>query len=88
MPQAQIVRAWTENGYANLAIRVPSDDSNIDTEYIGRVPLADLQGLTAAQQKAALIAAVKAERDRSKALLGGGGGGTLDISGITGNVIV
>jgi predicted transcriptional regulator len=86
MAQASIVRAWQDALYAYLAVRVATDIDGKDGEYIGRVPLADLQGLSAAQQKAALVAAVKAERERTKALLGGGG--AQDIAGITGSVIV
>lgn len=62
MATATIVKAWRERGYAHLAVRVTEADGR-NVEYIGSVPLANLAGLTAAKQKEALVAAVKAVRD-------------------------
>jgi hypothetical protein len=82
MPDAQILRVWSEHGRAHMAVRVPGDRDGIDTEYIGSVRQADLQGLTQAEQTAALVAAVKAERERSK------GTAAQDIDSITGTVTI
>lgn len=74
MPNAQVVASWTEPGFACLAVRVnegETDDAGkpVAREYVGRVPIDDTwPALSAAQRKAALVAAVKAERDRSRAL--------------------
>lgn len=66
MPQATVVDSFTENGFACLAAMVVENGRN--TEYVGRVPLdAAWQALSAAQKKAALVAAVKAVRDASLA---------------------
>lgn len=61
MPTATVVKAWKDSSKAHLAIRVVEASGNV--EYIGSVPLADLAGKTPAEQKAALVAAVKAIRD-------------------------
>lgn len=67
MPTAKILRAWQDSQFAYLAVAVTGDLSTSDAQYIGQVPLAALQGLTAAQVKAALVAAVKAQRDTAVA---------------------
>lgn len=60
--QGDIVAVWTERGHAHMAVRVTEGNENV--EYIGSVPLTDaFRALTRAQQKAALVAAVKAVRD-------------------------
>lgn len=79
MPQAQIVASFVEDGYACLAVRVNEGPPG-GTEYVGRVPMDDAwQALSAAQKKAALVAAAKAARDASLAPA------TVDL-GITGQV--
>jgi hypothetical protein len=62
MATAQIINAWKDGTMAHLAVRV-AEAGGDQVEYIGSVPLAALVGLSAAQQKAALVAAVKAVRD-------------------------
>lgn len=62
MASATVVRAWKDAKSANLAVRV-AEAGGANVEYIGTVPVEDLQGLTTAQQKAALVAAAKAVRD-------------------------
>lgn len=65
MATAQIVASFARDGYACLAVRVDEGPPLGSAEYIGRVPLDDAwQAMTAAQKKAALVAACKAERDR------------------------
>lgn len=84
MPQAQIVASFTEGGFACLAVRVreSAGPPPVDVEYIGRVPMDDAwQALTPAQKKAALVAAAKAERDRSLE------SGPVDL-GVTGSVTI
>ncbi|TAK33755.1 MAG: hypothetical protein EPO21_11785 [Chloroflexota bacterium] len=65
MATGKVIRAWQENGWAYLAVRVQEDSGPV--EYIGSVPVGDLDGLTAAEQRAALIGAVKGVRARSVA---------------------
>jgi len=82
MPQAQIVRSWTDGDRAYLAVRVANDVANTDTEYIGSVLIDDAwQAMSAAEKRAALIAAAKAERDRSRALVAAVAGQDLGITG-------
>lgn len=57
MPTAQIIAAWRDQAHAYIAARVGS------TEFTASVPVSDLQGLTAPEQKALLVAALKAHRD-------------------------
>jgi len=69
MPAAHIVSQWQDAHSAYLAVRVDEgerDDKGKPayTEYIGSVPLGELADLSESDQQAALIAAVKAERDR------------------------
>ena len=81
MPQAQIVRSWTDGDRAYLAVRVANDVANTDTEYIGSVLIDDAwQAMSAAEKRAALIAAAKAERDRSRALVAAVAGQDLGIT--------
>lgn len=61
MANATIVRAWRDGTHAHLAVRVAEAEGNV--EYIGSVPLQELAGLPAREQKAKLVAAVKAVRD-------------------------
>lgn len=83
MAQAQIVKAWRERGRAHLAVRIREQGFDADTEYIGSVDLSELQGKNQAQQRALLVAAVKAERERSLDLLRGD---AADLPGLTGSV--
>ena len=62
MASAVVVKAWKDGTRAYLAVRVA--EAGGDVEYIGGVALGELAGLTAAQQKVALVSAVKAARDR------------------------
>jgi len=70
MPSGQIRRAWLEGGRAYMTVGVVEnpDDPSVENNWTGSV-LADaaFQALTAAQKRAALIAAVKAVRDASAA---------------------
>jgi hypothetical protein len=68
MATANVVAAWQDGANAYLVVRVDGDARDgagnpVGVEYTASVPLADLAGKTAAQQKAALVAAVKAVRD-------------------------
>lgn len=80
MPQATIVNAWQDGTHLNLAVRVREPAG--DVEYIGRVSLEDLKNVAAPERKAALVAAVRAERDRSLATIGG----SQPVLGMTGTV--
>lgn len=62
MPEATIVKVSKQDGQVHVAVRVTEADG-ANVEYIGTVPLSELAGLTLAQQKAKLVAAVKAVRD-------------------------
>lgn len=80
MPSATVVKAWTENGQAHLAVRVAEANGD-NIEYIGSVDLTpEFQALTQAQKRATLVAAVKAVRDAQQ-------NGETDL-GITGSVTV
>lgn len=68
MTTATVVATYTENGATCLEVAVDEGqkDKNNKTSvtvYTGRVPTADLEGLTEKEQKALLVAAVKAVRD-------------------------
>lgn len=63
MANAVVVKAWKDASRAYLAIRVADGGTRGNVEYLANVTLDELVGLTAAEQKAALVAAVKAERD-------------------------
>lgn len=65
---------------AYMAVRV-AEAKGGDVEYIASLPLDDLKDLTPGQQKAALVAAVKAVRDAQR-------GGPADLPGISGTVTV
>ena len=76
MTTAAIVRAWHDGQTAFLAIAVPSDrldheGNPIAVEYIAGLPLADLAGLSEAEQLELLRQAAIAERSRSLALAAG-----------------
>jgi hypothetical protein len=62
MPNATIVKAWRDSENAYLAVRVAESDGR-NVEYIASLPVGELSGKTAAQQKSALTAAAKAVRD-------------------------
>lgn len=64
MATATIVKVWKDDVQAYMAVRVQELDGAV--EYIGSVPLDDLKDLKAAEQKAALVAAVKASRDKQQ----------------------
>ena len=61
MAAGKVVSVFEEGGDVCLAVRV-NERGEGDVEYIGRVPASRLEGLTAAEQKATLLEAVKAER--------------------------
>ena len=71
MTDARVVTTFVENNELCMAVAVSGDsldgDTPVTVEYIGRVPLAELDGLTNAQKRAALVAACKAVRDGQKA---------------------
>lgn len=62
---AEIVAAWKDATHAYLSLGVPETDIedgeevHIRVEYIGCVPLSDLEGLTPAEQQSRLVAAAK-----------------------------
>jgi len=62
--EGTIVGTFIEHQHMCLAVRVEGDGADgVAVEYIGRVPIAALAGLTNAERKALLVAAVKAVRD-------------------------
>lgn len=81
MPTATVVKAWKDPAQAHLAIKVAEGGSAGMVEYIGSVRLDALAGLMPAAQKAALLAAAKAIRDRQI-------GGLTDLAGIAGTVSI
>lgn len=84
MPQAAIVASWQDATHAYLAlrlretIRIENEPSSVDVEYLASLPLAELAGRTAAQKKALLVGAVRAQRDGQR-------GGPTDL-GMSGSV--
>jgi hypothetical protein len=76
MPTGQIVRTWQDAGHAYMAVRV--DEPGGAVEYLGAVAVEQLQGLSGAQKRGALVAACKAERDRHLA--------TVQDLGLSGSV--
>lgn len=62
MPNGTAIATFIEGGCACLAVSV-AEAGGRNVEYIGRVPLADLEGKSNAEKKAALVAAAKALRD-------------------------
>lgn len=80
--QGTVVAVWAEGQTACMAVRVVEGGGAGPVEYVGRVPLADLAGLTPAQKRGALVAAVKAVRDGLRPPAGAGlpaVAGTVDI---------
>ncbi len=71
MAAGTIVKAWKSGDRAHLAVSVTETQviggvsQQINVEYIGSVDAAELEGKTAAQQRALLAAAAKASRERS-----------------------
>lgn len=67
--EAKIIAAWKNSGRAYIAISVEGAATSVgglgvlasptQTEYVGSVPISDLEGLSAAETKAALAAAAK-----------------------------
>jgi uncharacterized protein with NAD-binding domain and iron-sulfur cluster len=80
MAAGTIIRAWQDSQNTYLAVSV-NEGVNGTVEYIGSVPTASLSGLTAAQQKAALIAAAKAVRDAQQPT-------QAAVAGLTGAVTI
>lgn len=78
MPQAQIVSAFIEEGFACLAVAVNENGRRV--EYVGSVPVSELNGLSDAEKRAKLVAAVKAVRDAEVREA------STPISGMTGTV--
>ncbi len=64
MAVGTIVSAWQEGGRQHIAVRVQEAGGAV--EYVGSVVVADLDGLTVAQARASLVAAVKAARDSQR----------------------
>lgn len=92
MANATVIRAWTDPNNAYVAVTVAEGGAQGTVEYIGGVSLTtDLAGvgfagqtwaqLSAANKKAALVAAVKAVRDAQQAT-------PQALAGITGTVTV
>lgn len=90
MANATIVTTWQDASYAYMAVRVENDTTYTESdpitgiqtqksaavEYIGKVPLKELEGLTNSGKKTKLAAACKAVRDAQKA-----GATSLSITG-------
>ena len=77
MAEGTVVRAWRRQETAYLAVRVV--EGGVGVEYIGAVPAAELVGMTPAQRKARLGAAVKAVRDAQEAEVDLGISGTVTL---------
>jgi hypothetical protein len=61
---ATIVKSWSEDGFACLAVRVTESAPRGNVEYVGRLAITPaFQALTTAQQKAALVVACTTSRD-------------------------
>lgn len=83
MATGTIMNVWSDDTHGHMAVRVSEGGSAGDVEYIGSVPLATLNALgTAAQKRAALVAAVKATRDAQLV------GASAPIAGISGSVTI
>jgi hypothetical protein len=68
---ATVVGTWLDRDWAYLSVRVPEDGAtkgDLDTEYIGRLPLAEYLALPEEDRAAALLRTVVEERQRSLAL--------------------
>ena len=63
MPAAKVIRAWRDGTAAYLAVEVEEGEPRGRVEYIGRVPLGDLRGLSAVATRERLIAAARLARD-------------------------
>lgn len=79
MAAGTIIKAWQDATNTYLAVSVTEGARPV--EYIGSVPTVSLAGLPGAEQKAALVAAVKAVRDAQQAT-------TSAVGGLTGAVAV
>jgi hypothetical protein len=67
---ATVVGTWLDRDWAYLSVRVPEDGAtkgDLDTEYIGRLPLAEYLALPEEDRAAALLRTVVEERQRSLA---------------------
>jgi hypothetical protein len=89
MPQAQIVKAWTEGSDACMAVRVQETQvvdgasQSVAVEYVGRLAMDDgWAALTLAQKKAALVQACKSVRDAGQAPA------RVDLAGVSGQVAI
>lgn len=93
MASATVMGAWTDANNAYVAVQVAEGGNQGNKEYIGAVSLtADLAGvgfagqtwagLSAANKKAALVAAVKAVRDAQQAAA------QAALAGVTGTVTI
>ncbi len=84
MPAANIVKAWRQGEQAHMAVSVTETQlingvaTPVNVEYVGSVVASELEGKTAAQQKALLVAAAKAQRDST---LAGTAAAALAITG-------
>lgn len=82
MPNAQVVKSWSESGIAYLAVRVDEGVKLGQVEYIGAVPITpDFQALSPTGKKAALIAAAKKVRDTDPFIVGPPAQTDLGITG-------
>lgn len=86
MPQATILNVWSQRGRTYIAVSIASDatlpnGNPVTAEYTASVDNSALVGLTTAQKKAVLAAAVKAVRDDVQ-------DAPVPVTGITGTVTV
>ena len=63
MATADIVKVYEEQGMACMEVQIVAGEPDAGRVYTGRLPVAELSGLTNSQKKAALQSAVKALRD-------------------------
>lgn len=70
MASGVIKAAWRDATHVRLAVMVPGDSvasngSRVAVEYIGSIPLSEIEGLTASEMKSRLVAAASAARAAS-----------------------
>jgi hypothetical protein len=77
----EAIAAWRADGRVFVVVRVIGDGPRgEDVEYVGSASEEELARLSVQEQRQALLAAVKAERDRRRAL------DAVDVQGLVGPV--
>jgi hypothetical protein len=77
----EVIAAWKAGGRVYVAVRVPGDGpGGEDVEYVGSVSEEELAKLSREDQRQALLAVVRLERDRQRALAG------VEMQGLVGPI--